>query len=333
MPVREREEVQEMLWRIASIVVLLTAALHAATLLPEQFGVYRQAGNASDAAPADPAVWKEFGFTAGAESKYTSTGNDAFTLSAWRFEDPTGAFAAFQSLRPDTAVSAGTSASLPDGGSLVLHKNYVLRFAGGKPHPGELTELYGKLPETRSSSLPPLTGYLPVKGRVPNSERYVLGPAGLERFVPGVDAGTVSFQMGPEAQSARYRIKGEEVRLTIFSYPTPQMAIAKLPEFAKLPDTTVRRSGPMIVVASPKAKAAETLLTDVNYNPKLTWNEYAPKDTVQDAAQMILAIMMLALILIVASVFLGFMFGGFRVVRERLGFKPAGEEFTSLHLQ
>jgi hypothetical protein len=111
------------------------------------------------------------------------------------------------------------------------------------------------------------------------------------------------------------------------------MAIERTREFEKA-GFAVRRSGPLVSVVPEAAdgSGAEKLLAEIEYKPSLTWNEWVPKDTPQDAAKMILAISMLAAGLIVASVLLGIVFGGSKSVLRKLGMRGAGDELTTLGL-
>jgi len=300
--------------RILISVLALSAALEAA-VLPEQFGSYKR-GAVQGLPPQDRAVWDEFGFEEGEKATYNGPAGD-IDVSAWRFRDTTGAFAAQQAQR-----------------SGVQRDNYLLQFEAGEPTKADVDELSKRLPKRSSSSLPPLFGYLPASGRVKQSERYILGASSLARFEPRISAQVAAFERGAEAQTARYRSGQNELQLTVFSYPTPQLAIERFRQFEQIPNIAARRSGTLIVVI-PEAKGsrhATKLLESVNYNPKLTWNEYVPKATTQDAAKMILAISVLAAGLIVASLILGLFFGGSKVLARKFGMKPAEEDFTALHI-
>jgi hypothetical protein len=180
-----------------------------------------------------------------------------------------------------------------------------------------------------------LYGYLPQRGRVANSERYLLGNSSLAKFEPRIPAELAALDRGAEAQLARYRSGGSEFQLTVISYPTPQMAIAFARKFGELDGVAARRTGPLITVIPEgvSVAAANRLLQEINYSPNFTWNEYVPKNTPQDAAKMILAIVALAGALIVLSVVLGLMFGGSKLLAKRLGWASTDETFTSLHLE
>jgi hypothetical protein len=322
---RQRKKAQKMLWYL--ILPFAACALSAA-VLPEEFSGYKRAAVAI-APVEDPQIWREYGLEESEIGEY-ATGTRKVTVAAYRMHDPTGAYAAFQWQRPHDAVSGDSSATLTDG-KLAIFANYLVRFSGSV-HPAEQDALFRKLPKVVQSAPPPLIAYLPAKGRIPNSERYVLGSASLSHFEPRISSALAAFERGAEAQLARYRANRKEVQLAIFAYPTPQMAMERYREFQKVPDSAVRRAGPIIAVGFPKVPETETLLEKVTYSPSLNWTEHVPKHTVQDAANMILAILGLAGILIVASVFFGMVFGGVRIARGRFGLQTADRSLTTLHL-
>jgi hypothetical protein len=329
MSMRQRQEIQKVLWRLSVTLVIAGASLQGA-LLPESFAEYKR-GAVAAVTPEDPAVWSEYGLESAEKAEYS--GPASFSVTAWRLKDPTGAFAAFQWQRPANAQGSTTSASTGNE-SLVLHNNYLLRVERARLKPEALAGLYAALPNQVSTSLPPLYGFLPARGRVANSERYLLGTSSLSRFEPRIPAGLAAFDRGAEGQAAKYRTGGTEVQMTIISYPTPQMAIERARAFASLAGAAVKRSGPLLAVIPEAAgqSAADKLLAEVSYNPNFTWNEYVPKHTTQDAARMILAISVLAAGLIVASLVMGLFFGGSKVLAKRFGMSNADEGFTSLHL-
>jgi hypothetical protein len=328
---RQRKEIQKMLWRLSCFVAAF-ALSGTAALLPESFAGYSR-GEVAQIKPADYQVWNEYGLTGAERAEYSGPSGQV-SITVYRLKDPTGAFAAFQWQRPGNAESGTVAASLPDG-SLVAHANYLVRVEGGKLNPRDAQDLYKKLPDQVSTSLPPLYSYLPVRGRVPNSERYLLGSASLAAFEPRIPADLAALDRGAEAQLARYRSGGSEFQVTIISYPTPQMASAFARKFEALPGVAIRRTGPLLTVVPEGASVAAVgkLIEQINYSPNLTWSEHVPKDTPQDAARMILAIIALAGGLIVSALVLGLLFGGSRVLARRLGWASSDERFTALHLE
>src|SRR6185503_11503532 len=146
--------------------------------------------------------------------------------------------------RPDNATPAkisALSAKTPDG-ALFAYGNYVFQVSGDVPEQKDLELLFTQLPQLDNAPLPALAGYLPQDGLIPNSERYILGPASLARYEPRIAPSLAAFHLGAEAQLARYRTPKGDLTLTIFSYPTPNMARERQAELLKVPGTIAKRS-------------------------------------------------------------------------------------------
>ena len=119
--------------------------------------------------------------------------------------------------------------------TILAFGNYLLVFQGYKPQAGQIGSLVQVLPKLDQAPLPALKEYLPAENLVPNSERYVVGPVSLEAFASGIPAGVAAFHLGSEAQIGTYHSGGKELKLAIFSYPTPNLARERLAEMQKLP--------------------------------------------------------------------------------------------------
>lgn len=317
---------------LALVAMFFIASSASAAIWPDQFAGYQKTETKAPAI-ADRAVWDEYGLDASEQATY-ELGKKSFTATAWRLKDPTGALAAFQWLQPEGAkqVKLGDYAVETAKAALAGYGNYVLRFDGYKPKPEEIQSL--TLTRLDQSALPALTGYLPSQGLVPGSQRYVTGPASLERFEPQVPPSVAAFRMGTEAQIAKYKAKGGEMRLAIFSYPTPDLARERKADFDKLPGALVKRTGPMLaVIFSPSdPDAAERLLAKVEYQPAITASERVPtrRDNIGD---LILNIFQLTGILLVLGLGAGIMFGFIRLWGRRFGTRSADEAMITLHLE
>jgi hypothetical protein len=157
----------------------------------------------------------------------------------------------------------------------------------------------------------------------------------LQAFAPAIPAATAGFvDHSAECYLAKYRLPGAEATLAVFSYPTHHIARERVGAFEQIAGARVRRDGPLVavVLGASTPTAAATILDRVKYQAEFSWTEHVPKDTPQDAARMILAIMMLAGILIASSVVLGLCFGGIRTLFSRLGIAVADESITALDL-
>jgi hypothetical protein len=305
-----------------------------AAILPDQIGDFTKGETKTLAAP-DPALYQEYGFQAGEQAQYTS-GAKRFTVAAWQLRDSTGALALFEALRPPAAAAAKLSdllAKTPNA-AITAYANYVFDFTGPVPEQKDLELLYAQLPRLDQAPLPPLADNLPQQGLIPNSERYILGPVSLARFEPRIAPSLAAFHLGAEAQLARYRTPKGDLTLAVFSYPTPNMARERQAEFLKVPGTLASRSGPLVAVTvqPPDADAAERLLAGVRYEGHLTLNEKVPVNQVPALARLILNIFTLSGILIALSIIVGVGFGGFRVLRRKLGKHVEEEPFLVLHI-
>jgi hypothetical protein len=285
---------------------------------PEQLGPFTR-GVAQPAPTPNAGVWEEYGLAETEQAQYTGDSR-RFTASAWRFRDPTGAMAAFDWQRPAGATPSpvGQLAAETQDTLLLAFYNYLFRFEGWKPDEAELAPLLESLSRTDQSSLPTLPSYVPAANRVPNSERYVLGPASLELFDKRIPPSIVAFHMGAEGQITRYSGKGGELTLGVFSYPTPNMARDRESAFREMKGALVKRSGPLVAVilSPPDADEAERLLAKVQYQATITWSERMP--TARDnIGNLILAIFSLTGLLVLFAAAAGLAVGGFRVFARR----------------
>ncbi|MGB9605771.1 MAG: DUF6599 family protein, partial [Bryobacteraceae bacterium] len=248
------------------------------TLWPDQFGRFEKVGS-KPVVLTDQAVWDEYGFQQAEEADYLS-GGERFRARAYRLKDPTGALAAFQWLRPAKSQPSklGSLAAETADGAVLAYGNYVFDFRGYKPQVPELEALFERLPRLDQSATPTLPGYLPAGNLIANSERYVVGPESLAKFAPGIPPSMAAFHLGAEAQIGRYRCPKGEMRLAIFSYPTPQLARERAEAFRGLAGAMVKRAGPLVavVLSPPDPDAAERLLAAVRYEASVSLSQYVP---------------------------------------------------------
>ncbi len=304
---------------LRSLTVVLSAALAAsplgAAVWPEQAGSFKKLASAP-ANPPDKAIFAEYGFEQGEQATFQSAGT-SIRATAYRFKDATGAFAACQSL------------SASDPGGVVQVGNYVVWYPGAAKSP-DLAAAIAHSPGVDRSPLPTLPHYLPEKGLVAGSERYILGPEGLARFAPQVPAQAAAFEFGTEGEVAQYRLPGGTVSLALFSYPNPQIALKQFGEFLKAPGLMAKRTGPLVavVVAPRDADDAERLLASVRYNAEVTWNE-KPEDPKNNVADVLLNIFILTGILICLFTAAGVMVG---LIRRWATADKAGDPMILLHL-
>lgn len=322
---------------ISLLAGLLASSLAAAGLLPDGFEGAKRV-SAQKAPVTNPELWNEYGFKDSERAEYERAGQK-FTITAWRFTDTTNAFAAFQFLRPQDAKPADLTkvAALRGTQTLAVFGNYLLQFDGTTPSDADvLSQLMLSLPRLEQSALPSLTGFLPSAGLIQNSERYILGPVSLALFEPAVSPSLAAFSMGAEGQTARYKTPQGETRLTIFSYPTPHIARARLEEFQKLPGVKAKRSGVLVALIASVSNpdSAERLLSEVRYEANISLNVKMASPG-PGIGEIVVTGLESAAILFAFSILAGFGFKGFRLLMSRIRGVPQGDldgEMTVLHL-
>lgn len=327
MSLRKRKEVQEMLWRVIVLAAVIAVASPAA-VWPDQAGEFKKVSSKPAAVP-DKSILDEYGLQEAEQAEFA--GPVRFEAVAFRFKDSTGAFAGFQLLRPPVAVRVNLTENAVQGGGIVVaaYGNYVFEFRGSTPDAALFKAITAQLPKVDRTPLPTLENFLPAKGKVPNSERYILGPQSLKKFEGRVPANIANFDLSTEGETAEYRLPGGPVRLSLFSYPTPQIALKQLGSFEKLPGAMAKRTGPLVAIlfAPPNPDDGERLLASVRYNAGITWNESLPNPR-DNVADLLVNIFMLTGILIVLFLAAGIVVG----VLRRVGMGKSHEEMVVLRL-
>ena len=218
-------------------------------------------------------IWKEYGFLSDAESQQGKV-----SVHSYKFQDLTGALAAWEAMRSMDARPCDLAPICSRSGNEVLIStgNYVLRLTGSSLAKADVDGVVNSLQDRHETSLPAILTFLPQNGLVPNSSRYVLGPESLKAFAPELAEAKPGFDQGAEAQVAAYQLRnGKPVHLALFDYPTPEMARLHSTDFKTQVGGHVKRSGVLVAVIFGPAtdEAADTLLSRISYEAKITWNE------------------------------------------------------------
>jgi len=242
---------------------------------------------------AEHAVLRELGAQSAEQRTYRQDAH-AVVVTALIFRDPTGAYGGFQLLStPEmTPSNLAELGSISNQRALFAISNVLVQIEGAElnTRAGEIAPLLAALQplaKKEAGPFPNLSQYLP-QGQLPGSQRFLLGPAGLERLLPSGKGDWLGFDLGAEAQAARYRIAGREATLLLVNYPTPQVAIAKEKALSRWfnvnqaeevvlgrPVIFTRRMTSLLAILTevPTRKDSEALLAKVNYQTELTWNE------------------------------------------------------------
>jgi len=319
----------------------------------------------SDPAVADPtnaAILKEYRFSDLASSTYTREDGRTLTIRAARFADASGAFGAYTFyLQPEMTKEQIGDQGSSLGKRVLFYRGHVLvdaQFSEESPMlAAALRELAGALPRPGGSAgnLPGFIEFMPRRGYIANTQKYVMGPAALAALAPPVTADQVDFGASSEVSLGRYSTSSGETTLILISYPTPQLAADHLRRLdpahpqsqGQSGVSTIenagpffyKRTGPIIAIASGPAAAsdAKSLLGMVNYEASVTWNENTYFDKSNNIGVLLVNVIILCFILGAMAIVAGVAFGGFRILMKRwfpdkIFDRPEQMEFISLHL-
>ena len=281
----------------------------------------------------DQALWREYGLV-----RTQTSQQGKLSITAYQMKDVTGALAAWESLRSANGRSCGLAPFCTIDGSrtVVSDDNYVVVFNGAVPSKAEVAGVFNALPDKQDTSLPAILTFIPKQGLVPNSARYVLGPASLQAFAPELTSAHPGFDQGAEAQVADYKVtgNGEPARLALFYYPSPEMARRHVTDFKRVPNSYVKRSGVLVAIVFGTAATAQAdaLLSRVEYEAKITWNDTPPPPPIKPLLQLLINIVYLSLILSGICLLAGLIYAGMRIYRRKHGTLEADEAMTTLHL-
>ena len=281
----------------------------------------------------DDALWREYGLVHTAVSKAGK-----LDVTEYQLKDATGALAVWEWLRSPAGQACDLTAycTRDVNRTVVWDDNYVFVFDGGVPAKAQADSVLKAVPNKRGTSLPAILTFLPQQGLVPDSARYVLGPESLKAFAPQLAFAKPGFNEGAEAQVAEYKVANDPqpVRLALFDYPTPEMARLHAAQFKRVSNLRVRRSGVLLAIVLPPATdtQADTLLSRVQYEAKVTWNDSPPPSPIKPLYQLLLNIMYLSIILVGICTLAGLIYAGMRIYRRRYGQLEAEEAMTTLHL-
>ena len=308
--------------------------------------------------PANAALLKEYGFSDFESATYNQDDGRKLTIKAIRFPDASGAYGAFTYYR----ASAMPEEKIGDQGASLNER--VLFYRGSilvdavfsktsAMSASELRELSGALPlpPINDQNLATFLSYLPHNTEQKAHTRYVVGPVGLQKINAPIPADLIDFNTGAEVATTA----NGDATLMVISYPTPQLATAhqQAIEAAQAQNTKepgsvpalaqgqifTKRTGPLVVlVAGGSRDQAQMLLSSVNYQANVTWNEKNPFDKRGNIGTIVVNALLLAGVVSVLALVAGLAFGGVRVLMKKLfphttmG-RPDETEFISLHLE
>ena len=329
---------------LASLLLVSTLPVSAQAILPAQFSGWSSA-NVETMQPADleklaadsAPILREDGAILVERRTYTRGANELTTV-LYRMNDPTGAYAAYSFLRtPDmTGPKLTDHSSFSSDKGLILIGNFVLSVSS-KELPAlrkDLSALAQTIETHADDPIYPVTWeYLPDQGRILRSDRYIIGPVALNQLLPLSTGDWLGFQLGAEAEFARYKVEGKEISLLVVEYPTPQIATKEMQELGRIfrlnprQSTDAESSSPsevlfarqssslVAIVAGAKAQeTANALLLNVQYQQNLTWNEPGYSYVAQGLPLIIARIIIATGVLCMFALIAGVAFGGIRIL-------------------
>src|ERR1043166_6535250 len=305
--------------------------------LPQTFSGWR-IDSKSVKASKDPAaadatdapVLKEYGFT-DVESATYSRNDRKMQIKAARFSDATGAFGAFTYyVQPqmqvekigDRAPSSNTRILFFKGNILVDATIEHLSAMSG----ADLRSLADALPRltNENGKLPTLPANLPAQSLERNTSRYIIGPEALARLGAPIPAQLIDFSKSPEVATGKYRTSQGEASVTLVSYPTPQIARERMDamQAAALSGGPFyfKRTGTYVVAVNGRIPTdeARALLASVNSDADVIQLQPTKPRPAEDRAGFIFALVMLCVIAVLAALIFGFVFGGIRILANRM---------------
>jgi len=263
------------------------------------------------------------------------------TVRAARFADAEGAYAAFTFYRQPLmrAEDIGTLAASLNERILFFTGNILVdvqfdRLTGMSG--AQLRELSALLPEAKGpiAVQPTLPSYLPRKQLVPQTPRFLIGPAAYSALNINISPELIDFSKSPKLLWAR--VNGDAsgaAEILLVAYPTHIIAIEKLPAFEQLSApssggaSVAKRTGPIIALVrgSISRGDATKILSGVNYDANVTWNENTGLSKRDNIGNLVVAALTLAGILVLISVGAGAVFGFGRFFLPRFRRKKDGE--------
>jgi hypothetical protein len=300
----------------------------------------------------DAAIVSEYGFTKLTRAQLIDSEQRTLTIAIYEMLDSAAAYGLFTYFRPPGAERLPGIGSQGAGTAreVSFHRSKYYVALGSEAAPAALRPAMLEISRAISnalpsdSSLPMVASKLPTENRVPQSEKFVMGPEALSQLLPLGDKDPFGLSTGAEAAMARYEQSGgERATLLLIHYPTQQLARRLLEAgykqySSRYPGQTAfyKRDGPMVALAlsSNSPELATTLLEKVSYVSVVSWD---PKVEPPNIGQVMVNIFIFCGIMLGITFVAGFAFGIIRIVLKRFFpgrffDRPETMEVIRLHL-
>jgi hypothetical protein len=293
-------------------------------------GTVKTSKDPAAADPTDAPVLKEYGFTDLETATYSRNGRK-MQIKAARFSDATGAFGAFTYyVQPQMQIEKIGDRGASSNTRILFFKGNILIDASvehlSAMSGADLRSLSDALPRltTENGKLPTLPANLPSQSLMRNSSRYVVGPEALARLGIPIPAQLIDFSKSPEVAVGKYRTSQGEASVTLVGYPTPQIARERMDAMQAAGLTGgpfyFKRTGPYVVAVNGNIPAdeAQSLLASVNYDADVMPLQPTKPRPAEDRAGFVFALVMLCVITVLAALVFGFVFGGIRILANKM---------------
>jgi hypothetical protein len=293
-------------------------------------GTVKTSKDPAAADPTDAPVLKEYGFTDLETATYSRNGRK-MQIKAARFSDATGAFGAFTYyVQPQMQIEKIGDRGASSNTRILFFKGNILIDASvehlSAMSGADLRSLSDALPRLTSENakLPTLPANLPSQSLMRNSSRYVVGPEALVRLGIPITAQLIDFSKSPEVAVGKYRTSQGEASVTLVGYPTPQIARERMDAMQAAGLTGgpfyFKRTGPYVVAVNGNIPAdeAQSLLASVNYDADVMPLQPTKPRPAEDRAGFVFALVMLCVITVLAALVFGFVFGGIRILANKM---------------
>lgn len=221
---------------------------------------------------AEAKLLAEYGLQSVTDRQY-SNGKSNFTMEAFEMKYASGAYGLWTLHRGTLAANQKE----------IFNGRFVFRFSSSDPIIAESVAIQMQTNLTSTSEPPLLPTYLPDQSKIPDSEKYLVGPEAVARITQISDLkDAIDFTGGTHATVADYNNGSGKMSIVLIEFQSPQFAVDGLAKiqahFNSLSQDEqkkriLRRVGNYAVeavnVSNPEA--AEEVLKQVKYMVRVHW--------------------------------------------------------------
>jgi hypothetical protein len=275
----------------------------------------------------DPAVEQEYGVKA-PELRTYQMGKTRTQVVVEHTSDATSAYGLLtfyqtSAMTPEKGLQLAVSDARQ---TLMARGDNFIRFLQGQDSPPSASDFQALLvfvggSNPSANAIRDLPHPMPQRGLVPGSEKYLVGLEAAKRVLPSFRTDLIGFDQSAEVQLGQYQVGKGTSTLVSISYPTPQIArlrFGALTSFLDLnrdhgEDSIYGRrdsSYVFLVLNAGNARTAHTLMDQFQVTQGVSWDQryVTERSFTLELVHMILAILLLTVIIIGATIVAGVLF-------------------------